>query len=44
VGGDMSRTIHETAACKAWFQYQENGITIFEFEADNAAFEYEYPQ
>ena len=43
VGGDMSRTIHETAACKAYFHYQENGKTVFEFQADNAAFEYEYP-
>lgn len=44
VGGDMSRTIHETAACRAYFHYQEAGKTIFEFEAENAAFEYEYPQ
>lgn len=44
VGGNMSRTIHETAACRAYFHYQENGKTIFEFEADNASFEYEYPQ
>lgn len=44
LGGNMSRTIHETAACKAYFHYQENGKTVFEFETDNAAFEYEYPQ
>lgn len=44
MGGDMSRTIHETAACKAYFHYQEKGKTVFEFETDNAAFEYEYPQ
>lgn len=43
VGGDMSRTIHETAACKAYFRYEEKGRTVFEFEAPNAAFEYEYP-
>jgi len=42
--GNMSRTIHETASCRAYFHFQENGKTIFEFEADNAAFEYEYPQ
>lgn len=44
VGGDMSRTIHETAACRARFCYREAGKTIFEFETDHAAFEYEYPQ
>lgn len=43
-GGKMSRMIHETAACKAYFHYQEKGKTIFEFETDNASFEYEYPQ
>lgn len=44
VGGNMSRTIHETAACKAYFHYQEKGKTVLEFEADNASFEYEYLQ
>lgn len=44
VDGNMSRTIHETAACKAYFHYQENGRTVFEFESDRASFEYEYPQ
>ncbi len=43
MGGSMTRTIHETAACKAYYCYQEKGKTIFEFEADNAAFEFEYP-
>lgn len=43
LSGSMSRTIHETAACKAYFHYQENGKTVFEFESDKAAFEYEYP-
>lgn len=42
-GGKMSRTIHETAACRAYFHYQEKGRTIFEFETDHASFEYEYP-
>lgn len=44
VDGNMSRTIHETAACKAYFHYQQNGKTIFEFESDQVAFEYEYSQ
>lgn len=43
VGGDMTRTIHESAACRAYFHYQENGKTVFEFESGKAAFEYEYP-
>lgn len=42
--GKMTRTIHETAACRAYFHYQENGQTIFSFEDANASFEYEYPQ
>lgn len=42
VGGNMSRTIHETASCRAYFHFQEDGRTIFEFEVPNAAFEYEY--
>lgn len=44
VGGDMTRTIHETAACRVYYHYQEKGKTIFEFTAPNASFEYEYPQ
>lgn len=44
VGGGMTRTIRESAACRAYYHYQENGKTLFEFESDQAAFEYEYPQ
>lgn len=44
VGGNMSRTIHETAACRAYFDYREAGRTVFAFESPDAAFEYEYPQ
>lgn len=44
VGGGMTRTIRESAACRTYYHYQENGKTIFEFESDQAAFEYEYPQ
>ncbi len=42
VGGNMSRTIHETAACRAYYRLQEGDRTIFEYEARSAAFEYEY--
>lgn len=44
VGGNMTRTIRESAACKAYYRYEENGKTLFEFTSDMAAFEYEYPQ
>ena len=44
VGGSMKRTIRESAACRTYYHYQENGRTVFEFESDQAAFEYEYPQ
>ena len=41
--GNMSRTIHETASCRAYYQLVEGGRTIFACEVGNAAFEYEYP-
>ncbi len=44
ISGKMSRTIHETAACRAYFHYQEKGKTVFELESNQASFEYEYPQ
>lgn len=44
VGGDMKRTIRESAACRTRYCYREGGKTIFEFESGQAAFEYEYPQ
>ncbi len=44
MAGSMTRTIRESAACKAYYHYQENGKTVFEFTSDRAAFEYEYPQ
>ena len=44
VGGNMKRTIRESAACKSYYHLQENGKTIFEFTSSKAAFEYEYPR
>lgn len=41
--GDMVRTIHESASCKAFYQFRKKGHTIFAFETKNASFEYEYP-
>ncbi len=43
VAGKMSRTIHETAACRAYYHFQIKGKTVFEFASRRAAFEYEYP-
>ncbi len=40
--GDMVRTIHESAECKAYYRLREKGHTLFAFETDRASFEYEY--
>ena len=42
VGGAMTRTIHEHPACKVYYRFEDNGVTLLELEALNAAFEYEY--
>ena len=44
MGGDMKRTIRESAACKTYYHLQEKGRTIFAFTSPMAAFEYEYPR
>ena len=40
--GAMSRTIYEHPSCKAYYRFEENGHTLLELNAPNAAFEYEY--
>ena len=40
--GDMVRTIHESAACRAKYRFRKNGCTLLDFETDKASFEYEY--
>ncbi len=40
--GDMARTIHESAACKARYRFQKDNRTFLAFETDRASFEYEY--
>lgn len=40
--GDMVRTIHESAACRAKYRFRKNGCTLLAFETDKASFEYEY--
>ena len=42
--GAMNRTIHENASCKVFYNFKIDGRTLFELEAPNAAFEYEYKQ
>lgn len=42
LGGAMVRTIHEHPACRVFCHFEENGTTLLELDAPNAAFEYEY--
>lgn len=42
VQGEMERTIHESAACQAFYRFRKAGRTLFAFETDRASFEYEY--
>lgn len=42
INGAMSRTIHESASCRASYSFQKNSHTLFSFESSNASFEYEY--
>lgn len=40
--GDMVRTIHESASCRAFYRFCKGGCTLFSFETDRASFEFEY--
>lgn len=40
--GDMSRTIHESASCKACYRFSCKEKTLFAFTSDRASFEFEY--
>ena len=40
--GDMIRTIHESASCRAFYRFRKDGCTLFAFETDRASFEFEY--
>ncbi|MBQ8518048.1 MAG: hypothetical protein IJ455_00390 [Agathobacter sp.] len=42
IHGAMSRTIHESATCKAFYRFRIQGRTVFSFTTDQASFEYEY--
>lgn len=41
--GNMVRTIHESAAGRAFYRFRRAGQTLFAFESNAASFEYEYP-
>lgn len=43
VNGNMTRTIHESASCQAFYRFKKNGTTLFAFKTGFASFEYEYP-
>ena len=40
--GDMVRTIHESASCRAFYRFRKKDCTLFAFETDRASFEFEY--
>ena len=40
--GNMVRTIHESASCRAFYRFRKNGRTLFAFETDRASFEFEF--
>lgn len=40
--GNMVRTIHESASCRAFYRFRKAGCTLFAFETDRASFEFEY--
>lgn len=40
--GQMSRTIHESASCKAYYRFSYKGKILCEFISDMASFEFEY--
>lgn len=42
--GSMSRTIHESASCKAYYRFSHKSKTLCEFISDRAGFEFEYEQ
>lgn len=40
--GLMNRTIHESASCKAYYQFSHKEKALFEFISNRASFEFEY--
>lgn len=42
--GDMTRTIHENTACRAFYRFRKGDSNFFSFKTDQASFEYELSQ
>ena len=42
ISGEMKRTIHESASCRAYYSFQKGNRTLFSFETTKSSFEYEY--
>lgn len=42
LNGDMSRTIHESASCTAYYRFSYKGAVLCEFTSNRASFEFEY--
>ncbi len=40
--GNMCRTIHESASCKAYYRFSHKDRVLYEFTTDKASFEFEY--
>lgn len=40
--GSMTRTIHESASCKAYYRFKYKGEILCEFISDRASFEFEF--
>ncbi|MBO5488115.1 MAG: hypothetical protein J5988_14530 [Eubacterium sp.] len=40
--GAMKRTIHESAACRAFYRFRKGKHTLFAFETNQSSFEFEY--
>ena len=40
--GNMCRTIHESASCKAYYRFSHKDRILCEFTTDKASFEFEY--
>ncbi len=40
--GDMSRTVHESASCKAHYNFSHKNKVLCDFVSDKASFEFEY--
>lgn len=42
ISGAMTRTIHEHPSCEVHYRFEEDGSRLLDYDATNAAFEYEY--